>query len=98
MVGSVTRGIEDILGIEDRRERRYALLARGPTYPNVAATKAAYKAGRIDRQHYEDTIWVLKMQHKQRVQQAKADYRAGRLDKVQYKERIRAIDRAYEGP
>jgi hypothetical protein len=78
-------------------ERRQALLARGPAHNNVAAAKRAYRAGQLNEQAYEDTIWVLKTRRARRIDAEKQNLRAGAISKDEYKRRVSRIDQEYEG-
>jgi hypothetical protein len=78
-------------------DRRQALLARGPTHNNVAAAKRAYRAGQLNEQSYEDTIWVLKTRRARRIDAEKQNLRAGAISKEEYKRRVTRIDQEYEG-
>lgn len=78
-------------------DRRNALLQRGPTYNNVRAAKAAYRAGNLSSQAYEDTIWVLKTKRARQIDTEKRNYRAGHITRDEYKRRVTRIDREYEG-
>lgn len=80
-----------------RRDRRNAMLSKGPPYPNVTTAKSAYRSGRLSRDDYEDTIWVLKVIRKNKIRAAKLDYENHRITKDQYRDRVRQIDQAYDG-
>jgi len=79
------------------RDRREAMLRRGPPYRNVVAAKRAYRAGQLSEQDYEDTIWVLKTQRSNHIQAEKAAYKQGRITRAEYDRRVDRIDADYEG-
>jgi serine/threonine-protein kinase len=79
------------------RDRREAMLRRGPPYHDVAAAKRAYRSGQIGEEVYEDTIWVLKTQRSSRIQAEKLNYKRGLIGRDEYERRVNRIDADYEG-
>jgi hypothetical protein len=79
------------------RERREAMLRRGPPYRNVVAAKTAYRAGQLSEEAYEDTIWVLKTQRSNRIQIEKSNYKRGLITRDEYDRRVDRIDADYQG-
>ena len=68
-----------------------------PTYPHLAAAKAAYKSHKIDRPTYRKVTAALKAQMRQDLAAVKAEYKADKIDKREYRRRVDAIERRYEG-
>jgi serine/threonine-protein kinase len=80
-----------------QRDRRMAMLHTGPAQPSVAAAKRAYQGGKLSRDVYEDTIWVLKQRRADRIQLEKQNYKAGLITRDEYERRVTRIDAEYEG-
>jgi len=68
-----------------------------PTYPDMAAAKAAYKSHKIDRPTYRRATAELKAQMRRELAAVKAEYKADKIDKREYRRRVAAIERRYEG-
>jgi len=69
----------------------------GLPYPDVAAAKADYQAGRIDRDAYDQAVRKLKNRRSEKIAVIKAKYQAGEIDKDEYARRKRIIDNEYRG-
>ncbi len=66
-------------------------------YPDVAAAKADYQSGKIDRDAYDQAVRKLKLRRAQKIEVIRAKYQAGEFDKDEYNRRKRIIDNEYRG-
>jgi hypothetical protein len=80
-----------------QRDRRMAMLQKGPAQPNVAAAKRARQSGKLSEEAYDDTLWVLKTRRNDRIQLEKQNYKRGTITRDEYERRVARIDVEYEG-
>lgn len=80
-----------------RHMRQQSMLVHGSPYANVALTKRAYQRGEIDGTLFDDIVWALKTQRKDRLAMEKANYRNGLIARGEYERRVRQIDYRYAG-
>ncbi|MBK8238714.1 MAG: PEGA domain-containing protein [Deltaproteobacteria bacterium] len=66
-------------------------------YDNVAAAKADYQAGKINRDTYDQAVRKLKARRIDKLLVIKELYRQGTIDKGEYQRRKRIIDNEYKG-
>lgn len=66
-------------------------------YDDVAAAKADYQAGKIDRDAYDQAVRKLKARRAEKLAVIKALYQKGAIDKGEYQQRKRVIDNEYRG-
>lgn len=69
----------------------------GLPYDDVAAAKADYQAGTIDRDAYDQAVRKLKVRRNEKLLVIKELYRTGAIDKDEYARRKRIIDNEYRG-
>jgi len=69
----------------------------GLPYPHVAAAKADYQQGKIDRDAYDQAVRKLKLRRNEKIAVIRAKYQAGEFDKDEYNRRKRIIDNEYKG-
>jgi PEGA domain len=69
----------------------------GLPYGDVAAAKADYQAGKINRDAYDQAVRKLKVRRNEKLLEIKELYRTGTIDKDEYQRRKRIIDNEYRG-
>jgi mRNA-degrading endonuclease RelE of RelBE toxin-antitoxin system len=64
---------------------------------NMIQLEAAYDAGRISEQRYDQLKDQLEEEMDQLIDRAELDYERGKISKETYRKRVKDLERRYEG-
>lgn len=68
-----------------------------PGFMNMIQLEAAYDAGRISEQRYDQLKDQLEEEMDQLIDRAELDYERGKISKETYRKRVKDLERRYEG-
>lgn len=89
--------VDRLFGREAERARREAMLREPLPYANFPAAQRAFEDKRVSLEQYEDVLWVLKEQRRQRVEAERRNLWRGLISRPEYESRLDRIGAEFRG-